>query len=134
MGILYGKETEQGYEPSWWHRFFLPEVSGNALNGLGESEVRRPTPAYHRQDYWHPWRLIQDMFYIRMTIQGTFVSVVKSHWLDFKKPAPISERRVERSPEDWAGQLNQAVVLEFSLINKYFGESRRPARAPWRRA
>jgi epoxyqueuosine reductase QueG len=105
MGILYGRETEQGYEPSWWHRFFTPAVSGNTLNGLGETEVRRPTSAYHRQDSWHPWRLVQDMFYIRMTIQGTFVSVMKSHWLDFTKPAPIADKRVERTPEEWAQRI-----------------------------
>jgi ferredoxin len=105
VGILYGQETESGYEPSWWHRFFKPTVSGNSLNGLGEDAVRRPTPAYHRQDYWHPWRLVQDMFYLRMLFNGSFVGVMKSHLLDAKKPVPVNARSVDRSPEDWAQRI-----------------------------
>ena len=105
MGLLYGEETKAGYRPSWWHRTFAPEVSGNTLNGHGEPTVRRPTPAYHRQDYWHPWRIVQDMFYLRMVFNGSFVGVMKSHWLDRKKPAPVADKQVQRSPEEWAKRI-----------------------------
>ena len=109
MGLLYGKETENGYEPSLWHRWFKPDVSGNTLNGLGEKEVRRPTPLYHRQDYWHPWRLVQDMFYLRNTI-STGAVIVKSHLLDWKKPAPVTNNQQERSPADWSRRIEEYAI------------------------
>ena len=110
MGILYGKDTPDGYRASWWHRTFKPKVSGNALNGLGETRVRRPTPAYHRQDYWHPWRVVQDMFYVRMMLNGSFIPIIKSHWLDHKKPAAVAAEKAERSPEDWARRIKDYAI------------------------
>lgn len=110
MGLLYGKDTPQGYQPSWWHRIFKPKISGNTLNGLGEIKVRRPTPAYHRQDYWHPWRMVQDMFYVRMLLNGSFIPVLKSHWLDHRKPAPVASEKIHRSPEDWSQRIKDYAV------------------------
>ena len=110
MGILFGRESADGYHPSWWHRAFQPKVSGNALNGLGETAVRRPTAVYHRQDYWHPWRLVQDMFYIRVTVAGLFWPVMKSHWLDRQKPASVTEPKVQRAPEEWAQRVKDYAI------------------------
>jgi epoxyqueuosine reductase QueG len=45
------------------------------------------------------------MFYLRMLFNGSFVGVMKSHWLDRRKPAPVAERRVEHSPEEWARRI-----------------------------
>ena len=109
MGILYGKETEDGYEPSLWHRWFKPKVSGNTLNGLGEKEVRRPTPLYHRQDYWHPWRLVQDLFYLR-NVTSTGWVILKSYMLDRAKPAPVRHNQKESSPADWSRRIEEYAI------------------------
>ena len=107
MGLLYGRETADGYEPSLWHRWFKPEVSGNTLNGLGETSVRRPTRIYHRQDFWHPWRMVQDMFYIRMVLSN-FAAIsfkYKSAVLDRQRPQPIGKKRTEASPGVWSKRV-----------------------------
>lgn len=65
MGILYGNETKEGYEPSWLHKVLQPETSGNEINGLGESIQRQPTPVYHRRWHKHPWYWVQESFYAR---------------------------------------------------------------------
>ena len=109
MGILYGEETADDYRPSLWHRWFKPKTSGNSLNGVGETAVRRPTPLYHRQDYWHPWRLVQDMFYVRMTFAGNFLQVFKSNFLDRKRPAPVASKPTNASPEAWAKRIKDYV-------------------------
>lgn len=44
MRFFTGVETAEGYEPSTLHRWLLPKVSGNAINGLGERTKRHPTP------------------------------------------------------------------------------------------
>ena len=41
------------WEPSPEQMQHWPEVSGNAINGVGEAEVRRPTPIM-----WHPPEMI----------------------------------------------------------------------------
>nr|VFJ44619.1 MAG: Epoxyqueuosine reductase QueG (queuosine biosynthesis) [Candidatus Kentron sp. FW]VFJ69407.1 MAG: Epoxyqueuosine reductase QueG (queuosine biosynthesis) [Candidatus Kentron sp. FW] len=110
MGLLYGVETADGYQPSWWHRMFKPKVSGNTLNGLGEIQVRRPTSFYHRQDYWHPWRFVQDMFYLRRIFDGTFIWLIKSNWLEHKAPTPVAKKRIKRSPEEWSRHIKDYAV------------------------
>jgi hypothetical protein len=48
MGMMWGERIEGGYKPSLIYRFFKPKnITGNEINGLGESEKRRPTPIYH---------------------------------------------------------------------------------------
>lgn len=105
MGILYGDEFKSGYRPSLFHCWFKPGVSGNTLNGLGEKEVRRPTPLYHRQDSWHPWRLVQEMFYLRSVFANRMLEVFKSKLLDMKKPAGINSQQVIRTPEEWTKKI-----------------------------
>lgn len=105
MGILYGEETSGGYRPSRWHRWFRPAVSGNALNGLGETAVRRPTPLYHRQDRRHPWRVVQDMFYVREIPGGQFVYVLLSKLLDARAPAPVAATPAAGTPAQWARRV-----------------------------
>ncbi len=44
-------EKKKSFRPSPEQEALLPEISGNAINGLGEEDVRRPTPVYwHRPD------------------------------------------------------------------------------------
>ncbi len=40
------RNKERSFEPSPEQKAVLPDVSGNVINGLGEKEVRRPTPVY----------------------------------------------------------------------------------------
>jgi len=110
MGLLYGEETENGYNPSLWHKFFTPGITGNSLNGLGETKVRRPTPIYHRQDYWHPWRMVQDMFYIRSVFSRKFLPLFKSFLLDWTKPVAVATRQIQKSPEKWSRQINDYAI------------------------
>lgn len=107
MGLLYGYETADGYVPSLWRQWSKPKVSGNTINGLGEKTVRRPTPFYHRQDFWHPWRIIQDMFYFRvMPFWSISYNRIRIVLLDRKKTyVPIATKRVEASPQVWAKRI-----------------------------
>lgn len=55
MGLIFGRETADGYELSLLHRWLKPKISGNAINGLGETRARRPMPIYHQEHRNHPW-------------------------------------------------------------------------------
>lgn len=110
MGIIWGKETEGGYIPSWWHRRMKPATSGNQINGLGEREKRRPTPIYHRQDWWHPWRWVQDAFYARIALQvRSFLCFIKSNILDARQPVPIAPQSVPGTPQQWTDRIRAKV-------------------------
>jgi len=110
MGLLYGKVTENGYIPSLWHKIFTPGVTGNSLNGLGEAQIRRPTAIYHRQDYWHPWRMVQDMFYMRSIFSGKLFPLFKSFRLDWKKPTAITNKQIKKSPEEWSKRIKDYAI------------------------
>ena len=74
MGIFYGQLTADGYQASWLHRRLKPGITGNEINGLGETEKRQATPVYHRRSHMHPWYWIQESFYFRQLwdlVQGS---------------------------------------------------------------
>ena len=103
MGLLYGHETDTGYQPSWLHRRLAPRISGNAINGLGETERRQATPVYHRRWHRHPWYWIQESFYARQMwdfIQG--IIIFKSWRLDHSRPSPVAASQEQDTPEGWA--------------------------------
>jgi len=54
MGVWNGRLDEGRYSPSWIYRIFKPGISGNDINGLGEKELRRPTPIL-----WHRLKFIR---------------------------------------------------------------------------
>ena len=110
LGIFRGIENRGGYRPSLFHRIFRGRISGNVINGLGEAEHRRPRPIYHDQSIWHPWRIVQDAFYVRVALRGFWRFVIRSNALDRRKPAPIPPDRSEASPEQWTVRLKQAAV------------------------
>lgn len=64
MGFFYGKETEDGFAPSTLHRLLKPAISGNTINGVGETEDRPATAVYHHFSK-HPWRAIGISFVAR---------------------------------------------------------------------
>jgi epoxyqueuosine reductase QueG len=83
-----------------------PAISGNQINGLGETEKRRPSPVYHRQDWWHPWRWVQDAFYARISLQlRSFMCFIKSNILDGRDPAPIAAEPVPGTPQQWTDRI-----------------------------
>lgn len=111
MGILYGHETEDGYEPSWLHRKLKPEVSGNTINGLGETTARQPTPVYHRRWHKHPWYWVQESFYARQMwdfIQG--VIIFKSWRLDKSRKNPVAPVAKQDSCEAWSLRVKEEAL------------------------
>jgi ferredoxin len=88
----------------------MPESpSGNAVNGLGETRRRRPTPVmWHRPDKI-AHGAIQD--YVNRSFEdhpklGGIFNVPERR----AKPVPIADKRAERSPEEWT-----ALVKQFAL-------------------
>jgi len=107
----------EAYRPSLFHRFFRGRTSGNAINGLGESSRRRPTPIYHDRSRWHPWRIVQEGFYFRVAIRGYWRFVIAAEALDRRKPRPLAADRVEASPHEWSERIKaKAREIGFDVV------------------
>jgi len=112
------KRDRDPYLPSAEHRRLLPDISGNAVNGLGEEAPRRPRPLF-----WHdPDRIAH----------GALQRVIESRYAahpdlaDFHqryggrgpgRPAPLAGERAEETPEGWAARLKDvALAHEADLV------------------
>lgn len=60
LGLFKGRVVERRYRPPLLHRFLNPRrITGNAINGLGETAFRRPRPIYHTFDQFIPHPFMQ---------------------------------------------------------------------------
>lgn len=111
MGLLYGKETKVGYQPSLLHELLKPTISGNSINGLGETTVRQATPVYHRRKHFHPWFWVQESFYARQywdLIQGAII--IKSWWMDKMGHDAIAARQEHDTPANWTRLVKEKAL------------------------
>ncbi|MEE8056742.1 MAG: hypothetical protein V3T17_02735 [Pseudomonadales bacterium] len=78
MTFWFGKKTAEGYQPSWLYRLLLPKASGNTINGVGETELRRPGMVYHfAMTTWRfPHFLVNVMFIISSSFPLSYLRTV----------------------------------------------------------
>jgi Pyruvate/2-oxoacid:ferredoxin oxidoreductase delta subunit len=109
VGFWLGKKTDGGYQPSWLHRFLLPKVSGNSINGLGESELRRPSKVYHfatkTRRFPHFW--VNVTFLIKSSFPWRYLkSISKSDKFDRQIHAVKANfPAVEKTPQQWTDAI-----------------------------
>jgi epoxyqueuosine reductase QueG len=96
----------------------MPSASGNAINGLGEAEVRRPTYVYwHEPDTLHHGEM-QKWFYTQNmdhpAIQKVRADREVIHAIEVP---PVSGEPMQQAPEEWTEQLAaHAATLDFELF------------------
>ncbi|MGH8248808.1 MAG: 4Fe-4S dicluster domain-containing protein [Gammaproteobacteria bacterium] len=115
MGLFKGRINDGSYTPALLHRWLRPAISGNAINGLGETAARRPTPIYHwfihRPRY--PFKWVEWIFILNNSRiwKGQKLIFEAMDYLKLK-PAPIATQRVEGAPLEWSQRIK-----EFALAN-----------------
>jgi epoxyqueuosine reductase len=94
------------FEPCAEQMALWPEISGNTINGLGETEHRPPTPVM-----WHPSDTIahgavQDWFWEqgRKTPEIFGLRAARQQVID-QADAPIADERAEMSPAEAAAMV-----------------------------
>ena len=115
MGFFRGEITEGGYKPSTIYRILKPKhITGNEINGLGESVFRRPTPIYH----WFgklkvpfnrvtPILIVSDLF-----IKDAMKHIKKSIAFENKPHRQVAGNKIEKTAAEWS-----ASIKEFALQN-----------------
>ncbi len=105
-----GRRIEHDYRPGAEQRALFPPVSGNAINGLGETRRRPPTPLYWHDPDTIPHGELQKYFYRnagRLAAQRRETSQMEAH----RGPAqldPVAPRRAEDTPEGWSRRVKEA--------------------------
>lgn len=103
-------KRHSNYQPNPLFTSVFPEISGNTVNGLGETEFRRPSPFF-----WHPPA--------RQTHGELQETVINYHRQSPEmrkvfdpaanrgpRPVPVSETTVDKSAEEWTRLVKQFVL------------------------
>ncbi len=112
MGLLWGTKVEYGYKPSLVYRFFKPKgITGNEINGLGETAIRRPTPIYH----WFgllkvPFNRVWWLLIAYGMLRGNHDAHMDTCREYANKPNnPIAKEKKEKPPEQWSADIKAYV-------------------------
>jgi len=95
-------------------RDLIPEITGNEINGLGESAVRRPSPIYwHPPRRDHPWAPVQSWMLKKSSREVPEINDMNNQLggRGNKERVPKAQETVEKSAEDWTAAA-KAFALE----------------------
>jgi epoxyqueuosine reductase len=108
-------DPDPPFEPSREQRRLIPDVSGNHINGLGESQARQPSPIY----WHHPSTIAHGPLQTWMIEKSSREQpslrdlVNKYGGRGAKHPAPVAPTPLEDTPDNWTARIKQ-----FSLRNE----------------
>ena len=107
---MWGEIVSDGYKPSLIYRLFKPRnITGNEINGLGETEKRRPTPIYHWfgilkipfNRVW--WQMISWSILKGTKATNDAMKICREY---AEKPYdPVADIKVEKLPEEWTEDI-----------------------------
>lgn len=98
--------TKITFEVPEVQRRLLPEVSGNAINGLGETARRRPSPIYWRRPDTIPHGPLMTYMVERFDAIPEFKAIyADAAARGPRKPAPIAAIRQEDTPGNWSRRV-----------------------------
>lgn len=89
-----------------------PPVSGNVINGLGETEPRPASPIFHTWKFGHPMGKLEFLFQGIRT-QGEWIALLKRQWNTRRFTGEVAPEKV---PVDDAAAMTEqikALALEF---------------------
>lgn len=94
------------FQPDPEQMALMPQVSGNAINGLGERNRRRPVPVYWAKDPADiPHGPAQLWFYKRNDHPALNEGRARRRAEEAVPLAPLADASVQRSAEDWTAAV-----------------------------
>ena len=107
------KNPFRPYTPNQEFLSLLPEgYSGNAINGLGETEIRQPSMVWWTTDMdTAPFGTAQKWFYSNEEPDEEMLELRNRRKTAIATPlSEVAGEQVERSPKEWTEALNDFVV------------------------
>ncbi|NCF18921.1 MAG: 4Fe-4S dicluster domain-containing protein [Haliea sp.] len=89
----------------------FPEISGNSVNGFGQSEYRQAAPFF-----WHPPELqphgglqakVLEYLFSQEEVALEFSHVAMGGPVRGPEPVAQSDQRVQRTPQEWSADIKQ---------------------------
>ena len=112
------KNNYRPYTPNPEQLALMPTISGNAVNGMGETKFRQASPVYwHDPDTIEHGKL-QKWFYTQNPDNQAIAQAraARAKILDIEVP-PVTGRPLEQSANDWTQELTAyADTLEMELF------------------
>ncbi len=91
---------------------YFPDASGNDVNGLGEQEVRQPSPFFWHPHDKHEFGELQKEV---VDIQRRSPAITEHYSHDAPrgpKTIEIAETKIEKSPEEWVQAVKQFTLAD----------------------
>ena len=97
------------WQPSAEQMALWPEISGNTINGVGETQVRKPSAVYWHAPESTAHGKLQLWFYGRMT--PTVLRAREVRVLAMEEPvAPLSDTAVKHTAAEWTTLVKDAAL------------------------
>ncbi|PPR11345.1 MAG: 3-chloro-4-hydroxyphenylacetate reductive dehalogenase [Alphaproteobacteria bacterium MarineAlpha11_Bin1] len=100
------------YKPPAHQIALFPDVSGNTLNGLGESEIRPPTPIFwHYGDIELPHKKLQD-YYLKNYNERPELQNFQNRFggRGRNSPATIPDQPTVKTPANWVKLVKEHIL------------------------
>ena len=96
------RQAKPKFIPNPEQMALMPDISGNEINGLGETEVRRSSPIYWQSPELTPFGPLMSWFYDQVPDDERMkaVQIDRAQTLAIKIP-PMSPIQQEKTPEEW---------------------------------
>lgn len=96
------KKSKEIFVPSAEQMALWPDVSGNDINGLGETEIRRPSPIYWQTPDLTPFGPLMQFFEDwAPRDEDLYRTQMKTNKIRETKVPPVSDQRIEKSAVEW---------------------------------
>lgn len=110
------KKIDPDFKPSEEQMALWPDVSGNDLNGLGETKIRPPTPIYWQTPELTPFGPLMQFFVDHAPRDELLYNTqMKTDEIRSREVGPKSAERIEKSSEEWS-QLIKYVGMENGAV------------------
>ncbi len=100
---------EPRWTPSAEQMALWPPISGNTINGVGEPDVRQPTPIYWHAPDATPHGPLQLWFYKRTSPRVMVARQERQAAIDLEVP-PVSDMPIELDAETWSRDVKAAAL------------------------
>lgn len=102
-------KRQERWHPSEEQAALWPDISGNTINGVGELEVRRPSPIYWHAPDATPHGRLQLWFYSRITPTVQAARNERQSSIDLVVP-PVAAMAESRTPAEWTALVKDAAI------------------------
>jgi ferredoxin len=112
-GLVWGNWTKDRYEPPLLHRLLKPKrITGNQINGVGETAWRQADVIYHAPQFKTPFRWVNFTLFMREILTGRSGLAVVGLFLKWSKtrPSPVAPAKPAMSPQDRTTRIKEVAL------------------------